>query len=502
MVSCACPASVKNIGREGCGEGLQFQGSQSAHHYYPLMECDMAVVLPPGNCRTPGCELDHVNLSDADARVFLKEKMGWDVTLKLPTSRDRSQRWIYTPPCVHPYRTKSFFSLRTALEEHNRRLSQSLPDAVRERVTVGLLKDVGRQVSSSVKKRHKSMENTFSGRGYKRHRVTAEVEESDQDKEVIPESDPAVLGKAFRARLEELSSPVLNLQELEPYKQPNGDDSSFSELKVVLSRDEVRDFLREAGWQVTFVTRKSSPCGRGDWYYKAPANASYKQITFPSLFGAVREYNKRVRFQNTTNTEQKPTIHLKNGPDFSEAGQVVTVRTRITEKKKKLSPRRNSRASPASGQEIPVCSEAEKADGSGEDIGSPPTNRTEEQTEEVTTSCGGVESEVVKIFGTFSQDIAETDREYILHVHILHFTKDQVRISVDKKKLIVSATYYSESAHNKVFMTNAGDLRSSLSPPDDAMLNLVTATQLQPGTLRLTIPKCAPAERSIEIPIG
>ncbi|KAL2620284.1 hypothetical protein R1flu_000489 [Riccia fluitans] len=469
---------------------------------------DTAIVLRSANSLTSQCLQDHVDLSDGDARVFLKE-IGWDVTLKLPTPQDSRQRWMYKSPCINPHRSLTFYSLRTALEEHNRREKHSPPDSGK-RVTVGLLKDIYRQASTVSKKYRWDTEEIFPGN--KRFRLTTGENSGDSGGEVIHESDPAVQAAASRTSLPEPSTAGVNLHELNhqnnlsshPNKKNQEDESTFNELKVVLSRDEARDFLRAAGWQLTLVMRKSAT---RSWYYKTPAEGNCKPVTFPSLLGALNEYNQRVRIHNTMGKEQKPTVYLKNEVGCSEADayDVKSVRARITEKKGTNEPERNELPRPSNGQAQPSSSGV--ADVGLENIFSLPGQDTLpfhqlEQFTRKTKSSVDSQSAAIRTFGSFARDVVKDDREYVLEIHTLNFAKDQLRIHVENDQLLMKATYSCESVNGKLFMNNSVNLSSRLTLPEDAIPELVTATQVEPGILRLTIPRCLEAKPKIEITIG
>ncbi|KAL2620310.1 hypothetical protein R1flu_000515 [Riccia fluitans] len=459
------------------------------------------------------CGLKHVHLSDEDARVFLKG-MGWDVSVMLPND-DKLKRWRYKSPGMHSYRATIFYSLRTALQEHNRRVVHSPPKAGGKRITVGLLKDISVFFNTSSSKHRMNREEV--PQDSKRVRLTT----GERSGEVIHESNAAVPDGRFRTSLDDSPTSVLNLHELNyqnnllvtPDEEHNLDESPFNGLKVVLSRDEARDFLRAVGWQITVVQHKNSSLEHGDWYYKAPTDSNCKGKTFSSLFGALEEYNRRVRCHNTMSTEQKPMVYLKKGLGWSEGHDVKSGRARITKKKGKTESGQNLFSRSSNGLAV-HSSDGGADDDSGEMLGLLSAdddlkeifrllgeeNHQSEQILGEEKTRDDPQSAVVTAFGTFARDVAEDDWEYVFDVHILNFTKDQLRIKVENDKLILKATYWFESVNKNLSMTNSGDLSCSLTLPGDAIPELITATQLEPGTLRLTIPKWREGEELLRPP--
>ncbi|KAL3681624.1 hypothetical protein R1sor_024580 [Riccia sorocarpa] len=317
--------------------------------------------------------------------------------------------------------------------------------------------------------------------GNKRLRMKTGEDTEDTLGEESPEMNPAIQPRAYRTNLPQFSSPSLILRDLNSEKKSSG-------WEVVFSKDEARSFLREEGWQVTVIMRKSSTRGSCSpfWYYKAPLDGNCtKQITFPSLPGAIDEYNRRVRFHNIINMEQKPVVHLRKGADCLEAHEVSSVKTRITEKKGKIPPRRSLLLRPLNVEE-PFCSAARTAQGSVQDTCAV-TLPSEESTE--AGASGDAGSAVVRTFGAFTRNLVEEDGEYFLDIDVLNFRKDQLRIHVEKNKLIVSATYSSESSRSEFSVTTGGDMTTRVTLPDNAISHLVTA-KLELGSLRLRIPKC------------
>ncbi|KAL2620312.1 hypothetical protein R1flu_000517 [Riccia fluitans] len=471
------------MGSEDSGQGLANFTLENAVEKQVESVAHMSDQL--NNHPTQECALDHLDLSDGDARVFLK-KMGWDMTVN----------WRTQPK------------------------SQALPSRCwKERITVGLLKDINRQTSTRPqKKQRKNREEVLPGN--KRCRLTIGENSEGQSREAFLGSNRVVPARAFRTALPEPPTSSLFLSDLNhhdnllahPDKRNDVAEKTFHEPKVVLSKDEARNFLRAVGWQVTVTMAMRKSGSRGDWSYKAPADGNCKRKTFPSLFGAVEEYNRRVRSHNNMSTEQKPTVHLKRGFGCSETGdkrltmdlnkrlgcleggEMQTVRTRITGKKGINPPKRSLLPLPSNRQEQTCGSRPAEVGLALEDIigvsdeETLSGNQSQQLTDETKTNDYAPIA-VIKTFGSFARDVAEDDREYVFDLHILNFTEEQLRIYVENGTVIMKATYSSESVSNKAFITSSGYLTSRLSLPGGAIPELVTATKMKPGILRLTVPK-------------
>ncbi|KAL2620311.1 hypothetical protein R1flu_000516 [Riccia fluitans] len=197
------------------------------------------------------------------------------------------------------------------------------------------------------------------------------------------------------------------------------------------------------------------------------------------------------------NMEQNPTVYLNTRIGCSKSHDMKSVSSSITKKKKRnrstrsLVPRLSKRQEPSSSVDREIG-----LDDNFRLFGKNllPRNQLKLEPEQVTgetETSADSQSAIVEAFGSLSRDIEEDEGAYVLEVFILDFTKEDVWIYVDNGELIIKPPYWSETAKKYLFRTN---LSSSLTLPEDAMPKLITATQLEPGFLRLTIPKWREAD--------
>ncbi|KAL2620261.1 hypothetical protein R1flu_000466 [Riccia fluitans] len=222
---------------------------------------DTPIVLSPEIPNpTPDALPDRDDLLDSEARARLKE-MGWDVSVKLPTMEDNRQRWMYKSPNVHPYQAKTFYSLPTALEEHNRRVRDSPPDAEGNRLTIGLRKEIHRQPSASAKRQpgNKRVRLT-TGESSPQENMTTDMSpgqeikpESSQDKTPDASPNQKVPGREHEGMEPQLNPPLAILHRVLPgidfanpdvgLKAEHAIEGFFKEMEKSY---EQRDLLRQS----------------------------------------------------------------------------------------------------------------------------------------------------------------------------------------------------------------------------------------------------------------
>ncbi|BBN15573.1 hypothetical protein MPTK1_6g20670 [Marchantia polymorpha subsp. ruderalis] len=483
-----------------------------------------AIVVIPEADKEPNQH--QLELTEDEARACLTEK-GWSVN-KIIRHHGRIQ-WQYKAPGLSDKPILIFHTLCGAIEEYNRRLKTSADGDGQAELPIGLIRT--KQVSNKTRKRtedndHKSIKRTHCSVEPEGMEIsTGGKSDSDPDIDLLADT----FAKSFRqdsqdpshypseVEMDHQDNRCTNSDKKTPVRCTPEGEKYMNELQIEVDTDEAREYLREAGWTIREIVRK----GRTSWFYKAPAFGSSPAATYQSLSNAMSEYNSRVVSTNQVGVEQRPLFVLRNRSGkklrnlHRKTDEGISPRTNMDDVDQNPScgtgtaPRADTNPSSVTREQgrrfFPPREDERESEKEFVAISSPEeiSANAVEPLAFASSINEDVKSVVRKPFGSLIGDVFEDDRVYLLQVYVLDFKKEQLQLYVEGDSLVIKGTYFIDNPHsdNKFSTKHSGALSCRLMLPDDVIHASITASQLKPETLHLTLRKAVIPLKKFQISI-